>query len=70
MFNKKRLMARMFLRGITVKELAAQLDISCSALYKKINNKSHFYCFEIKKLSDILDIQNPIEYFYSEAETL
>lgn len=67
MFNKKRFMAEMILKGITVKELAAELNMSCSALYKKINNKSHFYCFEMKKVSKILEIANPIEYFYSES---
>ncbi len=66
MFDKKKFMATLVLKDISIKQLAEEIGISYSTLHKKINNKSHFYCFEIKKISEILGIENPLSYFFVE----
>lgn len=66
MFDKKKFMAILILKDLTVRQLADELGISYSTLYKKITNKSHFYCFEIKKIGELLEIENPLCYFFTE----
>lgn len=64
MFDKKKFMATLVLKDMTIKQLADEIGISYSTLHKKINNKSHFYCFEIKKISKLLGVENPLSYFF------
>ncbi len=51
--------------GITKRKLAEKLGLSEMGLYKKINNITEFKASEIAKLSEVLDLQNKDEIFFS-----
>lgn len=51
--------------GITKRNLAKMLGLSEMGLYKKINNITEFKASEIAKLTEILDLQNKDEIFFS-----
>lgn len=52
--------------GMKLNFIAEKLNISRSALWKKINNKSQFNQYEIAELCKILDINNWQAIFFAE----
>lgn len=71
MFDKRKFLAQMTLRGVSKKELAVKLGINEITLYRKINNDGFFTRKEINTMIDVLAIENPAEIFFAEelAET-
>jgi tRNA(Ile)-lysidine synthase TilS/MesJ len=68
-FDKRRFLAQMTLRGVSKKELAEYLDINEITLYRKINNDGHFTRQEINKMITYLHIDNPTEIFFADELT-
>lgn len=66
MFDKNRFKAQMVLVGMTSKELANQLGINESTLYRKVNADGNFTREEISKLTTILKIDNPQDIFFAD----
>ena len=65
MFDRKRLQAQMVLKGITGKELAAQIGINEGTLYRKMGNDGDFSRSEIYKIMTVLDIDDPVDIFFA-----
>lgn len=69
MFNKRKLLAQMVLKGVTQKRLAEKLDIDESTLYRKINNDGSFTRKEMNTIIEILDIDDPMPIFFADGLT-
>ncbi|WP_304341123.1 XRE family transcriptional regulator [Metaclostridioides mangenotii] len=54
--NTNLLKAKLYLKGVKMNKLASQLEISDSALYKKMNRKSEFTRFEISNIIKCLGL--------------
>lgn len=52
--NKNFFIAAIVENGLSIKEVAEKLNISKTALYRKINNQSEFTYSEIKILKEII----------------
>ena len=63
--NSKALRNRMKEKGISVVEIVRELGISRSAFWKKCNGRSEFKLGEIKKIAQILDVENAADIFFS-----
>ena len=50
-------------RGITQRVLAKQLGISCRSLCCKLCGKQPLLWSEVKAISEVLSISNPLEWF-------
>lgn len=62
--NVPRLKSQMVLKGYTNDKLSKQLGISNSAFSKKLTQKVEFSRIEIEQLIDILEIDDPCEFFF------
>ena len=49
--------------GISGKELAEKLGIVRTRISEKLNGKRAFSWVEVKQICDILEIEDPFEYF-------
>ena len=58
MFRKNELRSEMVRQGITNESLAKAINISDSAMYRKMNGESDFYRNEIIAISKILNLNN------------
>lgn len=65
MFNKRKFMAQMALSGMTLKELAQNLGIDESTLYRKINDDGRFSRKEMNDIILILHINDPNPIFFA-----
>ena len=65
MFNKRRFMAQMALVGMTMKELAVNLGIDESTLYRKISDNGRFSRKEMNDIIEILQITDPTPIFFA-----
>ncbi len=65
MFSKRKFEAAMKLAGKNYKDLALALEIDISTLYRKVNGISEFTRLEIQMLCDILNLESPIDIFFS-----
>lgn len=65
MFDKKRFMAQLALKGVTLKELAKNLEIDESTLYRKINDDGRFTRKEMNNMIDFLEIEDPNSIFFA-----
>ena len=65
MFDKKRFMAQLALKGVTLKELAKNLEIDESTLYRKINDDGRFTRKEMNNMIDFLEIEDPNNIFFA-----
>ena len=65
MFDKRRFMAQLALKGVTLKELAKNLEIDESTLYRKINNDGRFTRKEMNNMIDFLEIEDPNNIFFA-----
>ena len=63
MFDKRRFMAQLALKGVTLKELAKNLEIDESTLYRKINDDGRFTRKEM--MIDFLEIEDPNNIFFA-----
>lgn len=54
MFDKKRFKAQMILAGVTMKDLAEELGVDESTMYRKINLDGNFTREQINKLVQVL----------------
>ena len=52
-------------KGKTISELAKYLEINESTLYRKINGVSEFNWNEIQKICYFLDLDSPIDIFFT-----
>ena len=69
MFDEKRFKAQVVLQGMTIKQVAEELNIDSATLYRKMSGKSDFFRWEIQKLCEILDIKDPASIFFAEELT-
>lgn len=60
------LKAQMALCGVTSKELAKALNISKSAMYRKLKGVTSFKQKEISILIDYLEISDPMAIFFAD----
>lgn len=65
MFDKRRFMAQLALKGVTLKELAKTLEIDESTLYRKINDDGRFTRKEMNNMIDFLEIEDPNNIFFA-----
>lgn len=65
MINKKLLEEYMAKKNITYKELATELSMNVSTLYRKLNGPSDFYREEINQMCLILGIPDPKPVFFA-----
>ena len=56
-------------KGKTISELAKYLEINESTLYRKINGVSEFNWNEIQKICYFLDLDSPIDIFFTKNLT-
>ena len=63
--NKALLEYRMKERGITIADMCKILGISRSAFYRKCSGKSEFTLKEIKKIVEVLNLDSPIDIFFT-----
>lgn len=54
--NTNLLKVKLYLKGIKMNKLASKLEISDSALYKKMNRKSEFTRYEISNIIKCLEL--------------
>lgn len=64
MFDKKRFKAQMILAGVTMKDLAEELGVDESTMYRKINLDGNFTREQINKLVQVLKIDTPMDIFF------
>lgn len=62
--NNKKLRAAMVLQGVSMARLATLLEISKSALYRKMNGKSQFTQSEMLKAITGLSLDKPADIFF------
>ncbi len=58
-------MAQLALKGVTLKELAKNLEIDESTLYRKINDDGRFTRKEMNNMIDFLEIEDPNNIFFA-----
>lgn len=66
MTNTNKLKARMIEKGLNQEDIAKKLNLSNATTNYKINNKRQFTADEFLLLCSILEIDNPMEYFFIE----
>lgn len=66
MINADKIKGRMREKRITQQELANILGISGFALYQKLSHKSQFTLDEALKIIGLLEIKDPVPYFFIE----
>ncbi len=69
MFDKRRFRAAVALKGMTLAEVAKELEIDTATLYRKMNGYSDFYRGEIQALCKILDLKDAESIFFAENIT-
>lgn len=65
MFNKKALQAQMVLKGMNAKALSEQMGINESTFYRKMKNDGNFSRAEIAKITELLEIDDPMKIFFA-----
>ncbi|NFO86501.1 DUF739 family protein [Clostridium botulinum] len=63
--NSNKLKGKMIEKSYTQKNLAKELGITPQSLNAKINKRSQFTLDEVVKIVSILDIDNPMEIFFT-----
>ena len=66
MFNQNKLKAQMALANISAKDLAKEMGINESTLYRKIQNDGNFTRSEINSMISILRIEDPADIFFAD----
>lgn len=66
MFDRNRFKAQCVLKNMTLRDVAKELGINESTLYRKIQRDGDFTRDEINKLIMILDISNPEVIFFTD----
>lgn len=66
MLDKEKLEKAIRVSGLSKKEIADELDIDETTLYRKINGISDFYREEISVLCKLLKIKNPKPIFFKD----
>lgn len=65
MFDKNKFKASIVAAGKTVNDVAVELGMNESTLYRKISNDGAFTRQEIQKLIVFLKIENPFDIFFA-----
>ena len=65
-FDERRFRAQLVLADVTMKDLAAALDINESTLYRKIKQDGAFTRDEINIMIAFLKIEDPKEIFFAD----
>jgi transcriptional regulator with XRE-family HTH domain len=63
--NKALLEYKMKEKGKSISDMCEKLGISRSAFYRKCNGKSEFTQSEIQKIVDFLELDSPVEIFFT-----
>jgi transcriptional regulator with XRE-family HTH domain len=63
--NKALLEYKMKEKGKSISDMCEMLGISRSAFYRKCNGKSEFTQSEIQKIVDFLELDSPVEIFFT-----
>ena len=66
MFDERKFRAQLVLRGISMKELAVELGLNESTLYRKVKANGAFTREEINRMIVILEISDPKEIFFTD----
>ena len=66
MFDEKRFRAQCILAGVSMKDLAAKLNVNESTLYRKIKQDGSFTREEINIMIDFLKIEDLKEIFFTD----
>ena len=64
--DKTRLEYEMKRKGISVDILCSHLGISRSAYYRKLKGSSEFNRSEIQGITNILELESPVDIFFAE----
>ena len=65
MFDEKKFRAQAVLNGLTMRQIADELGIDVSTLYRKMKGESDFYRYEIQKLCILLNLEDPASIFFA-----
>ena len=65
--DSRRLKARIIYKGYTMVEFCKLSGITAPRLYRRLNGKCDFKQSEIAKIVDLLEIENPDEYFFAKT---
>lgn len=65
MFNRRKLQAQMVLKGMKASDVAEKIGIDPSTFYRKMGNDGDFSRAEIQKIIEILDIDEPVDIFFT-----
>lgn len=63
--NKALLEYTMKINGKSIPDMCSALGISRSAFYRKCNGKSEFTHSEIQKIVDYLNLNSPVDIFFT-----
>lgn len=63
--NVELLRYKMRVKGITVQQISQIMGISKCAFYRKLNGQSEFTLSEITKICEVLELDSPVEIFFS-----
>lgn len=63
--DKARLEYEMKKKKVSKEKMCEELNISRSAFYRKCNGISEFTLSEIQKITDLLDLDSPIDIFFN-----
>lgn len=65
-FDYSKLRGRIIEKGLTLEQFSKKVDISRTALYKKLNKDGEFTDYEMFKICNLLEIpvENVSEYFF------
>ena len=63
--NKALLEYKMRERGVSISKMCMVLGMSRSAFYRKCNGISEFTLSEIQKIVDYLNLDSPVEIFFT-----
>lgn len=69
MFDKKLFKASVVLAGLTLRQVATELGIDETTLYRKMNGESDFYRREIQQLCALLKVKDPAKIFFADRLT-
>lgn len=62
--KSKKIKSKMIELGITQRDLALKLNISIQSLNDKLNGRGVLSIIEAKKITELLELENPCEIFF------
>ena len=69
MFNKKAFQLAVVSADMTYEDVAKAIGINSSTLYRKTTGQSEFTRSEIQKICEVLEIESPMDIFFTNELT-